>query len=633
VDSENVERRLAAILSADAVGYSRLMAEDEAGTIRTLTAYRHQISGLVSDHRGRVVDAPGDNVLAEFRTALDAVECGVEIQRVIRARNAGIPAERQMQFRVGIHMGDVAAEGDRIYGSGVNIAARLEALAEPGGICISAAVHEQVESRLDLGYEDLGEQSVKNIPKPVRVYRVQLDAGRADAPRSAGRGWARLRIAAASLASLIVLVAAALWLSWPAPLGLVLDVAGLSGPPVNPPLPDEPSIVVLPFDNMSGDPEQEYFADGITEELTTDLSQNPALFVIARNSAFTYKSAPVNVEQVGRELGVRYVLEGSVRKVGNRVRITAQLIDATTGFHLWSEAFDRDLNEIFALQTEISERITGALGMEIPRAEYERIRQAPTDSLSAYDSFFRGLRHFVEFTREGFEKSRPFFERAIELDPGFAQAHASLGATYLLEHLQGWNLDDALLDRALALGERALALDPENPVALNLIGAVLMSRGRLAEARVFAERTVEANPNWNVAHFVLALHQAQSGELLDAIRSANFALRLNPRAPAGELGAIGAAYFAAGRTDKAVELWERVRAANPDLLLSRVGLAVFYESQARHEDAQVLVQEILHVNSNLSAELLMELPAMRLLAAGAAGRAEIVEHLRSAGLP
>ncbi len=249
MDSENVERRLAAILSADAVGYSRLMAEDEAGTIRTLTAYRTQIAELVEEHRGRVVDAPGDNVLAEFRTALDAVECAVEIQRVIRARNTDIPAERQMQFRVGIHMGDVAAEGDRIYGSGVNIAARLEALAEPGGICISAAVHEQVESRLDLGYEDLGEQSVKNIPKPVRVYRVRLDGRRADS-KPAGRSWTRLRIAAASVTSLIMLVAAGLWLSWPAPLGLVLDFYGLSELPTNPALPGKPSLVVLPFDNL-----------------------------------------------------------------------------------------------------------------------------------------------------------------------------------------------------------------------------------------------------------------------------------------------------------------------------------------------------------------------------------------------
>ncbi len=442
-----------------------------------------------------------------------------------------------------------------------------------------------------------------------------------------------LRAAAVALVAFLVVVPSFLWATWPRPLGWVLDFAGLGELSVDPPLPDRPSIVVLPFANMSGDPDQEYFSDGITEELTTDLSQNPALFVIARNSAFTYKGRPVNVEQVGRELGVRYVLEGSVRKAGDRVRITAQLIDATTGFHLWSEGFDRDLSEIFALQTEISERITGALGFEIMRAEFERSREVPTDSLSAYDSLMRGSRYFVEFTREGIEKSRPFLERAIELDPDFAQAHAMLGSTYFVEHINGWNLDAALLDRAMELNERALSLDPANASALNTIGGVLMFRGRMSEARAFAERAVEARPNWNVARFVLAMHQVQGGQLLDAIRSANLALRLNPRAPSAELGVIAAVYFATCRTDKAVELWERVRAANQDLLLPRVGLVAVYESQARREDAQAVVQEILHLNSNLSAELLMELPATRLLAPGAARRAEIVEHLRNAGLP
>ena len=313
----DVERKLAAILSADVVGYSRLMAEDEAATIRTLNAYREEIALLVAQHRGRVVDTPGDNVLAEFPTALDAVRCAVEIQGVLRARNASLPAERRMDFRIGVHMGDVAVEEGRVYGDGVNIAARLEALAEAGGICISATVREQVRNKLDVGYVDLGDQTIKNIPEQVHVYRIQPRSepeGLARGSVSRGKRRSRLRAALVAAAAVLLLLGVGLWASWPRPLGLLIDLAGVSGPPVDPPLPDKPSIVVLPFANMSGDPEQEYFSDGITEDLTTELARNPYLFVISRNSAFTYKGKSVKVEDVGRELGVRYVLEGSVRK-------------------------------------------------------------------------------------------------------------------------------------------------------------------------------------------------------------------------------------------------------------------------------------------------------------------------------
>ncbi|MHC4225781.1 MAG: adenylate/guanylate cyclase domain-containing protein, partial [Planctomycetota bacterium] len=329
------------------VGYSRLMAEDEAATIRTLTDYREDIAMRVRQHRGRVVDAPGDNLLAEFPTALDAVRCAVETQGVLRALNASLPDERRMDFRIGVHMGDVAAEGERIYGDGVNIAARLEALAEAGGVCISATVHEQVRNKLDAGFTDLGDHTVKNIPDQVRVYRVQ-PRGQPGAPARAStppdERPRRLRTALVATAAVLLLLALGLWASWPRPLGLLIDLAGVSGPPVNPPLPEKPSIVVLPFANMSGDPQQEYFSDGITEELITDLAGIPELFVISRNSAFTYKGQPVKVRDVGRDLGVRYVLEGTVRKVEGRVRITAQLIDATSGFHLWSESYDRELS-------------------------------------------------------------------------------------------------------------------------------------------------------------------------------------------------------------------------------------------------------------------------------------------------
>ena len=347
---EATERKLAAVLSADVVGYSRLMAEDEAATIRTLTDYREEISVLVRQHRGRVVDAPGDNLLAEFPSALDAVSCATEIQRVVAARNVALPAERRMQFRVGVHLGDVAIEGDRIYGEGVNIAARLEGLAEPDGICISGTVHEQVRNRLDLAYEDLGEKSVKNIREPLRVYGIRL-LSEPTAPPEALSGMDEL------------------------------TVPGFSG---------RPAIAVLPLENMSGDPEQEYFADGIAEDLITRLSVWREFPVIARNSSFTYKGKAVDVKQVSQELGVRYVVEGSVRKAGERVRVSAQLIDATTGAHVWAERYDRELQDIFAVQDEITQGIVASMSRELSRFEMERVLRHEPKSLDVYDCLQRG---------------------------------------------------------------------------------------------------------------------------------------------------------------------------------------------------------------------------------------------------
>src|SRR6266849_134268 len=352
--SERIERKLAAILSADVKGYSRLMGEDEVATIRTLTTYREVMSTFIRRYRGRVVDSPGDNLLAEFASVVDAVQCAVETQRELTARNADLPPERKMEFRIGINLGDVIVEGERIYGDGVNLAARLEGLAEAGGICISGIVYDQVETKLNslnLGYKYLGEQTVKNIAKPVPVYRVQMEPGQSSSSAS------REKIPTLAL-------------------------------------PDKPSIAVLPFANMSGDPEQEYFSDGITEDLITDLSKLSGLFVIARNSVFTYKGTAVDVGEVSRRLGVRYVVEGSVRKAGNRVRINAQLVDATTGGHLWAERYDRELQDMFALQDEVKQKIVFALKIQLLPEERVRFHQAPTNNLEAYDSFLRGQAYF-----------------------------------------------------------------------------------------------------------------------------------------------------------------------------------------------------------------------------------------------
>jgi adenylate cyclase len=366
-----VERRLAAILAVDVVGYSRLMGEDEEGTLAALCAVRREFGDpKIAEHRGRIVKTTGDGLLAEFASVVDAVRCAVELQREMIARNAAAPAERRIEFRMGINVGDIIiADGD-IFGDGVNIAARLEALAEPGGICLSAAAHEQVRDRLDLGFDDLGEQQVKNIARPVRTYAIALGAS--------------------SRATL--------------PVGAPL------------PLPDKPSLAVLPFQNLTGDVEQEYFVDGMVEEITTAIARLPWLFVIARNSAFTYKGKPVGVKQVARELGVRYVLEGGVRKAGNRVRITGQLIDTTTGAHIWADHFDGALDDIFELQDQVASSVAGAIEPKLRQSEIERASRKPAANLTAYDLYLRALAQSYRFTEEGADEAVALARQALARD-------------------------------------------------------------------------------------------------------------------------------------------------------------------------------------------------------------------------
>ncbi|MCH8890622.1 MAG: tetratricopeptide repeat protein [Myxococcales bacterium] len=628
--ADPIERKLAAILSADVVGYSRLMAEDEDSTVRTVEAYREQIELHVRQHRGRM-QFTGDNFLAGFGSAVEAVLCATEVQRVLQALNADLAADRRMEFRMGIHLGEVRVEGERLFGTGVNIAARLEGLAEPGGLCISGTVHEQVRGKLDVDFTDLGDQTVKNIPDPVRVYRVQprgQPEASARASSSPGKRPRPLRRALVATAAVVLLLGLGLWASWPRPLGLVIDLAGVSGPPINPPLPDKPSIVVLPFANLSGDPEQEYFADGITEELTNDLAGVPELFVISRNSAFTYKGQPVKVRDVGRELGVRYVLEGTVRKVEGRVRITAQLIDATSGFHLWSERYDRELSDILALQSEISQQILVAMKVELHDAALERFARRSSRDLKAHDTLWRGIAHHQRFTREDNREARYLYERAIEQDPDFAVAYAFAGATYFIEYSFGWNLDPALLDRAAELARRALALDPSTVSGHVVLSLVHVSQGRLAEALVAAERAVELAPNVENTHLALGLVLARQGRFVAALQSVARAARLNPRAAAGDWVVVAYVNFAAGRPEQAVELWEQARAANTDMIVARIPLAALYESEGRHEVARLLAQEILRVNPDLTAESAAELA----LGWGFAPD-DAIDHLRSAGLP
>jgi adenylate cyclase len=590
VASDVDERKLAALLSADVVGYTR-----------TLTDFREAIAMLVRQHRGRVVDSPGDNLLAEFPTALDAVRAAVEMQGVLRARNANLPRERRMEFRIGVHLGDGRVEEGRIYGDGVNIAARLEGLAQPGGICISATVHEQVRNKIEVDYTDLGDQTVKNVPDQVHVYQLSVPTAQSEEPRAGRRGNA-LRTAGVAAGAVVLALGLAVWATWPLALGLVVDAAGLGKLPANPPLPDIPSIAVLPFVNLSDDPAQEYFSDGITEDLTTDLSRNPYLFVISRNSAFTYKGKPVKVEEVGRELGVRYVLEGSVRKAGDRLRITAQLIDANSGFHVWSERYDRKLADIFALQSEISEEILAALQVEIPAAELKRIQSKPTDNLTAYDLYQQGLARFNRYTRQDNAEARRLLERAVELDPGYAEAVGLLGATYTVESGFLWNPDPTLMDRAEELAERAIALNPSVPGPHTSLAAIYLFRGRPDAAVAAAERAIERAPNFEAPYFFLGMAKAQQGKFVAATQALNRGLRVNPRAPSGVSAIVPYVNLAAGRTDEAVEMFEQIRAGSPELIGVRIPLVALYESRGRHEEARAVAGEILAVNPHLTAE-------------------------------
>jgi adenylate cyclase len=555
MEKEPVLRKLAAVLSADVKGYSRLMGDDEEATIRTLTSYRAVMANLIQRHRGRVVDSPGDNLLAEFSSVVDAVRCAVEIQNELRARNVELPENRKMEFRIGINLGDVIVEGERIYGDGVNIAARVEGLAEAGGICISGTVYDHIENKLALDFESLGQHTVKNIKKPIRVYRVGVKADAAVPEASRKHKF-----------------------------------------------PDKPSIAVLPFVNMSGDPEQEYFSDGITEDLITDLSKISSLFIIARNSTFTYKGKPVKVDQVGRDLGVRYVLEGSVRKAGDRVRITAQLVDASTGGHLWAERYDRDLEDIFALQDEVAQKIVAALAVKLTEDEQERLERGYTDNLEAYDYFLRGLEYSNRLTKEGTNQARRLFEKAVDLDPGFAAAYGQISLTYWMQWSMGWTQDLQCLERALELAQKAAALDDSLPEAHRILGILCLWKNQHDQAIALTERAIALNPNYADAIAQLGHVLGFAGRPEEAIELVKKAMRLNPVYPVIYLWDLGHAYMLARRYEEAIAALTRVLHRNPNFHPAHIYLAITYSEIGRAAEAQAEAAEFARMSPSMSWE-------------------------------
>jgi adenylate cyclase len=636
MESLHVERKLTTILHADVAGYSRLMGADEVGTLRMLTTCRQTTDPLIQQHRGRVVGSAGDSILAEFVSVVEAVQCAVEIQQALRSKNNKLPPGQQMEFRIGINLGDVIVEGEQIYGDGVNIAARLESLADPGGVCISGTVYDQVKNKLAFTYDDLGEQRVKNIAEPVRVYRIVIkvpsplvgERQGEGAAREAGSAKFKVQSAKKSrvrpahrwmVAGLLLVMGTIItvrYLPFPfpnpqsptpntqPPLGTQHSVLGTEAAL---PLPDKPSIVVLPFVNMSNDPEQEYFSDGITEDITSDLSKISSLFVIARNSAFTYKGKAVKVQDVSREMGVRYVLEGSVRKIGDQVRITTQLIDATTGGHLWSERYDRPLKDIFAVQDEIVQQIVANLRVEMLEAEFARVRRVPTENLTSYDFYLRGLqvgvRALTEASKEANEQARQMYEKAVELDPTYAEAYAMLGFTYYNEFFNRWTADPAqALERAFTLAQQAVTLDDSLPTPHLVLGYAFLWKKQHDQAIIEVKTAMALDPNNPNTHASLGIFLAFAGQPQEGVEFVEKALRLNPRYPANYLQNLGRAYRLAGRCEEAISPLKRAIALSPTFIPSRVNLVVCYMELGREEEARAEATEVLRINPNYSLE-------------------------------
>ena len=561
-----MERRLAAILVTDVVGYSRLMELDEVGTLVALKTHREElVDPVIAEHHGRIVKLMGDGTLVEFASIVDAVACAVAIQGGMAERNDGTLADRRIELRIGVHLGDIIVEGEDIYGEGVNVAARLEGLAEPGAIYLSGDAYRQVRGKVEANFEDLGEREVKNLAEPLRVYRIAIGG--------------------------------------PPPV----TTPGATRPL---PLPDKPSIAVLPFTNMSGDPEQEYFSDGITEDIITALSNVHWLFVIARNSTFTYKGSAVDVMRVARELGVRYVVEGSVRKAANKVRITAQLVDGTTGNHVWAERYDRELDDIFALQDEITETIVGRIDTELRASEINRARRKPPANLDTWEHYQRGLWHFFKLTKEGNEEARNLFRKAVERDPSFALAHAGIAFTCFSEvHYDYGDNPAECLAQGLAAGEQAVALGAMDGFTHFALGRVLALTGQGDRAVAELEKSVALNSSLAHGYHGLGTTLNWYGQATDAIPKLNMAMRLSPHDPL--LWAMQCQRASCGNNlenyDEAEE-WAR-KAANTraDKFWPHTHLAVALTGQNRRNEARVAIEVACRVKPDLSLSVISRL--------------------------
>jgi adenylate cyclase len=554
--AQKVTRKLRAILSADVKGYSLLMADDEIHTIQTLKAYRSLMSDLIQQHSGRVVDNPGDNLLAEFSSAVDAVECAVEVQKKLKKENARFVEDKQLQFRIGVNIGDVVHDGDRIYGSGVNVAARIEGLADPGGTCISRNTYDQVKENLEFGFEFLGEHEVKNIKEPVRVYKVLME------PES--------------------------------PKPLVKESLELL---------DKPSIAVLPFNNMSGDSSQEYFSDGLTEQIITSISKIPGLFVIARNSTFTYKGKAVTVQQVAQEMGVRYVLEGSVQKSGERVRINAQLIDAQTGHHLWAESYDRVLEDIFAIQDDITIKLMEALQVKLITGANYHNYTGRTENIDAYIKFLQGLEYFLRMTAGDNLHAHKYFGEAIAMDQNYSLSYAMLAYAHLNDIFQGWSKSPIeSFEQAEKMAVKALSIDNSLDLPLVVLSQIYLFKRQHDQAIEYGEQSLALNSNNALSYAMLALVLYFSGRPEEATSLLSKAFRLNPVAPFYYYHYLGHANLSMEKYTEAIQAYKKAINLNPDFIFPHVCLAACYIATGNDDEARKASAEVLKIDPKYSLD-------------------------------
>jgi len=598
---EGFKRKLTAILSADVEGYSRLMGEDEESTVRTLTTYREVMATLIQQHSGRVIDSPGDNLLAEFASVVDAVQCAVSVQKEIQSRNAELSENRRMQFRIGINLGDVIEEGDQIYGDGVNIAARLESLANAGGICISKTAFDHIESKLPYGYEYIGDQTVKNITKPVGAYRVQMEP-RVTVPESDEAKPARPErrrtyvIGAAALAVFVIL--AGVWYFYSRPSFEPASVEKMAFP-----LPDKPSIAVLPFENLSDDSAKDQIVDGITGNIIALLSKVPELFVISRKSTFAYKGKPVKVQQVAEDLGVQYVLEGSVQRSGEQVRITVQLVDALEGHHLWAERYDRQFKDVFAIQDEIALSVVSALRVLLSEGEQARVVRGGTRSVEAWELRLQGRVETRRYSKEGQAKARELLQKALILDPNYVEAWGALAVTHWIDARFGYsNSREDSLRAAEEATARALSLDDTDSGAYNILGSIHLMKGEHDKAIAMGEKSLTLNPNSASNVGSLAMTMFWSGRPEEALQLIRRAMRLNPNYPLWYLMVMEEAYRLTGRYDKAIEtIKEELRRL--DHYFTHTRLALYYAQSGRDEEARAEIARVLRAKPDMNLKI------------------------------
>ena len=594
-----MERKLTAILCADVYGYSRLMGENEEATLRTLSAYRKIIDSLIENHRGRFVNSAGDSVLAEFTSVVEAVNCAVEIQDTLKGENQALPPERRMEFRIGVNSGDVMVEGEQIYGDGVNVAARLESLADPGGICISGVVHDQVKGKLDLSYQDLGAQQVKNIAEPVHVWRLLLNGvalSRSNIRWVRQRYWRGGVLSLGGLALIVVTIFVVQHLTFKPPR------THASNPPQQKPtlsLPMGPSIAVLPFTNLSGNPQQEYFSDGISAQLIDDLSRIPRLFVIARNSSFAYKGKAFREQDVGKELGVKYLLEGTVHKANDRLRIGVELVDSSSGAEMWSARYDRPLKDIFAVQDEIVRRVATTVGLIVTTDQLNMPHwwTPQTDNLEAYDDLMHAAQYSSRYTSDDNARERWWSEKAIELDPKFADAYGSLGWTYFFDAYFQWTGDPAInIERSIEMAQKALVLDDSSCGALALLSNDYEYQREFDRAIAEGERAVTVNPNCSMAYAFLAVALNGAGKPWDALRAIENAMHLDPAGHDFYSSIAGGAYILMGHYQEAIPYLQRAVAGSPNFLWAHLDLAIAYAELGRDRDAHAEAGEVMRIS-------------------------------------